>query len=251
MPEIPNRALAAARSSPEAIFATTSWTLVVAAGGRCTPESAQALEELCRIYWYPLYAYVRRRGHSREDAEDLTQGFFARFLRKNYLEGLDTGRGRFRAYLLAALKNHLANEWQAASRLKRGGEAAHLSLDWQEGETRFQIADAGQLAPDAAYDREWATALLARVVGILREEWTRDGKRDRFERLKSFLSVEAKAVPYATLAAELEIEEGALRVAVHRLRKRYRELLKLEVARTLADPAMVDEELQALMAAFA
>ncbi len=249
MPDLP-KALETGRGRQDALFATTSWTLVVAAGGKCSPESAQALEDLCRIYWYPLYAYVRRRGHSREDAEDLTQGFFARFLKKNYLEGLDTGRGRFRAYLLAALKNHLTNEWQAASRLKRGGEAAHLSLDWQEGETRFQIADTAQLPPDAAYDREWATALLARVVALLREEWTRDGRRERFERLKPFLSVEAKTVPYATLAPELEIEEGALRVAVHRLRKRYRELLKREVARTSADPGMVDEELQALMAAF-
>ncbi|MCX6924671.1 MAG: sigma-70 family RNA polymerase sigma factor, partial [Verrucomicrobia bacterium] len=209
-------------SVPADIFATTHWTVVLSAGHRSTPQSDRALEQLCRTYWYPLYAYVRRQGHSKEDAEDLTQGFFARFLERNYLEGLNSERGRFRAFLLAALKHFLANEWDKSQRQKRGGGMAPLSLDWQNADTRYQIDPADQLSPDKLYDRAWATTLLEHVIARLREECAAEGKGMIFERLKPFLMMGKSDIPYAQAAATLGLNEGAARVAVHRLRKRYR-----------------------------
>jgi RNA polymerase sigma-70 factor (ECF subfamily) len=170
------------------IFATTRWTVVLAAGGGSTPQSDHALEELCGTYWFPLYAYVRRRGSSKEDAEDLTQQFFARFLEKNYLNGLDAGRGRFRAFLLAALKHFMANEWDRARAQKRGGGAVHLSLDWQTADTQFQIASASETSPDKAFDREWAVALLGKVIERLAAESAAGGSAAQFEALKVFLT---------------------------------------------------------------
>jgi RNA polymerase sigma factor (sigma-70 family) len=232
------------------IFATTRWTVVLAAGVRGTPQSDIALEELCRAYWFPLYAYVRRRGHAREDAEDLTQAFFARFLGKNYLDGLDGQRGRFRAFLLAALKHFLANEWDKVRSIKRGGRAAHISLDWQTADSQFQLASGTTPEPDRAFDREWAMALLAKVVGRLRAECEAAGNARQFERLKIFLTAGKGTLSHSAAAQELGIDEGAVRVAVHRLRKRYRHLLRDEIAQTLADPAQVDEEMRSLFAAF-
>ena len=239
-----------ANATPGDIFATTRWTVVLAAGQRHTAQANVALEELCRIYWFPLYAYVRRRGHTREDAEDLVQEFFARFLAKNYLAGLASERGRFRAFLLAALKHFLANEWDRAQTQKRGGGAAHLSLDWQTADTKFQVAAAAEPSPDRAFDREWALALLERVITRLSDECAAEGKAESFARLKPFLTAARSAMPYAQVAAELGLAEGAVRVAVHRLRRRYRELLRDEIAQTLSDPAQVEEELRALFGAF-
>jgi len=233
-------------ASPDGFFATTRWTMVRAAGN----EAADALESLCAAYWFPLYAYVRRHGFSNEDAEDLTQAFFAKLLERHDFAGLKQENGRFRAFLLAALKNFLSNERDRAGRLKRGGNITHLSLDWQSADTRFQIADGGQIAPDAEYDREWAVSLLGRVLVRLGEESASEGKAERFEQMKPFLTLGKGEIPYASAAAALAMDEGALRVAVHRLRKRYRELLRNEVADTLADPAMVDEELAVLLGAF-
>ena len=233
------------------IFATTHWTVVLAAGGKATPEADVALAELCRTYWYPLYAYVRRRGCSREDAEDLTQGFFARLLQRNYLAGVNSDKGRFRAFLLAALKHYLANEWDRAARLKRGGEAPHLSLDWQDADTRYAHDVTDPLSPDRAYDRAWAVTLLERVIGRLEDENGREGKALLFATLKPFLTVGKKAIPYADAAAALTLAEPAVRVAVHRLRRQYRNLLRDEIAQTLADPAQVDAEMRALRGAFA
>lgn len=238
-------------AAPREIFATTRWTVVLAAGRKSTPQGDMALEELCRIYWFPLYAYVRRQGHSKEDAEDLTQAFFARFLEKNYLEGLSSERGKFRAFLLASLKHFLANEWDRAHRQKRGGGVTPLSLDWQDAETRYQIDPADHLSPDRLFDRAWAVALLERVIARLRDECLAEGRADLFDRTKLFLTVGKSAIPYAQAAAELGLGEGAVRVAVHRLRKRYRELLREEVAQTLSDPAQVEEEMRALFSAFA
>ena len=239
-------------STPAAgdIFATTHWTVVLAAGRRSTPQSDRALDELCRTYWFPLYAYVRRRGHTKEDAEDLTQAFFARFLQKNYLEGLSAERGRFRAFLLASLKHFLANEWDRSRRQKRGGHAPHLSLDWQTADTQFQIAAAAEPSPDQAFDREWAVALLAKVIERLRAECDAEGHGRQFEELKVFLTAGKGALSHAEAAKALGLDEGAVRVAVHRLRKRYRHLLRDEILQTLADPAQVDEELRALFGAF-
>lgn len=231
-------------------FVTTRWTTVIAAGRKSSPQADVALEELCRVYWYPLYAYVRRHGHSKEDAEDLTQAFFERFLQKNYLEGLSSERGRFRAFLLASLKHFLANEWDRAGRQKRGAHATHLSLDWRDADTRYQLNLRDDLSPDKLYDRAWAVALLERVVGRLHDECAADGKAACFTQLKPLLMADRSAISYPQAAAALGISEDAARVAVHRLRRRYRALLREEVAETLADPAQVEEEMRALFAAF-
>jgi RNA polymerase sigma-70 factor (ECF subfamily) len=232
--------------SPPDYFVTTRWTVVLDAGLKSSPQSDRALAELCETYWYPLYAYVRRRGQSREDAEDLTQAFFAKFLEKNYLAGLDADRGRFRAFLLAALKHFLANEWDKAGRQKRGGGATHLSLDWREADHRFDLVSADVASPDHLFDREWAMALLERVILRLSDECVSDGKAELFEQTKGFLMLDRDAVSYADAARELRVEEGAVRVAVHRLRRRYRELLRDEIRQTLSDPALVEEELRTL-----
>jgi RNA polymerase sigma factor (sigma-70 family) len=238
-------------SAPGDIFATTHWTVVLAAGKRSSPEASRALEELCKTYWFPLYAYVRRRGHAKADAEDLVQAFFARLLAKNFLAGLDSEKGKFRAFLLAALKHFLANEWDKAQAQKRGGGAAHLSLDWQTADTKFQVAAQNEPSPDKAFDREWALALLARVIERLQKECAAEGKGKLFEQLKTFLMAGKGESAQAEVARTLGMEEGAVRVAVHRLRKRYRELLRAEIANTLSDAAMVDEEMRALFGAFA
>jgi RNA polymerase sigma-70 factor (ECF subfamily) len=239
-----------ATGPPRGYFATTRWTVVLAAGSRSTPNADVALEELCRTYWYPLYAYTRRQGHSKEDAEDLTQSFFARFLQKNYLEKLQAGHGKFRAFLLASLKHFLANEWDRVSRQKRGGGVPALSLDWQTADTRYQIEPSDLLSPDKIYDRAWAVTLLERVIGRLREESAADGKAPLFARLKPFLMMGRGDIPYAEAAAGLGMTEGAVRVAVHRLRRRYREVLREEIGQTLSDPGQAEEEMRALFNAF-
>lgn len=223
---------------------------MLAAGEAASERSERALEELCQAYWYPLYAYVRRRGHAKEDAEDLTQAFFARFLEKNFLAGLQAERGRFRAFLLASLKHFLANEWDKSRAQKRGGHFAHFSLDWNSADEQFQIADAGTGNPERAFDREWATALLAKVIERLQADYQAEGRGEQFQALKGFITAAAESVLYPEVARQLGMEEGAVRVAVHRLRKRYRLMLRDEIAQTLADPDGVEEELRALFGAF-
>jgi DNA-directed RNA polymerase specialized sigma24 family protein len=232
-------------------FAKTRWTVVLAAGRKSSPQSDQALAELCQVYWYPLYTYVRRLGHSREDSEDLVQSFFARFLEKNYLEGLHSERGRFRAFLLACLKHFLANEADKAGRQKRGGGLKHVSLDWQDADSRYHLEPPDYASPDRAFDRSWALALLERVIGRLREECLAQGKGQLFEKTKGCLMMGESVIPYAQAAQALALEEGAVRVAVHRLRQRYRRLLRDEIAQTLADPDQVTEELKVLQAVLA
>jgi RNA polymerase sigma-70 factor (ECF subfamily) len=233
------------------VFATTRWTVVLAAGRPTAAQAEVALEELCRTYWYPLYVYVRRQTATREDAEDLTQSFLARLLEKNYLHGLSSDKGKFRAFLLAALKHFLANEWDRARAQKRGGGVATLSLDWQDADTRYQINPEDNLSPDKLYDRAWAVTLLTKVITRLRKESEAEGTATLFDRLKPYLTVGKSAIPYAQAAAELGMTEGAVRVAVHRLRRQYRERLREEIAQTLADPSQANEEMQALFSAFA
>jgi RNA polymerase sigma factor (sigma-70 family) len=237
-------------SAPGDVFATTHWTVVLAAGKRHTPQSDGALEKLCRTYWFPLYAYVRRRGHGKQDAEDSVQEFFARLLEKNFLANLDGDKGKFRAFLLASLKHFLANEWDKSQAQKRGGGAAHLSLDWQTADTKFQIAATAEPSPDKTFDREWALALLAKVIGRLQKECEADGKAKLFEQLKIFLTAGKAESAQGEVAKTLGMEEVAVRVAIHRLRKRYRQLLRDEISQTLTDPAQVDEEMRALFGAF-
>lgn len=231
------------------LFANTRWTVVLSAGRKSSADSDRALADLCRAYWYPLYAYVRRQGVSREDAEDLTQAFFAKFLQRNYLAELAAERGKFRAFLLACLKHFLANEWDKARRQKRGGLAEHLSLDWELADRRYEIAGPAEAEPDQLYDRAWAIALLERVVARLREECAASGKSEFFERAKAFIAGPEDTGGQDTAAAAIGMEPGAFRVALHRMRKHYREMLISEIEQTLADPAMAKEELKALQAA--
>ena len=238
-------------SVPGDVFATTHWTVVLAAGQRHTPQADGALAELCQTYWFPLYAYVRRRGHNKQDAEDSVQAFFARLLEKNSLANVGSEKGKFRAFLLAALKNFLVNEWKKSQRLKRGGGEQLLSLDWETADTKFQVAATNEPSPDKAFDREWALALLAKVIERLQKECVADGKGKLFEQLKTFLMAGGGDSAQSEVAKSLGMEEGAVRVAIHRLRKRYRQLLRDEIANTLADAAMVDEEMRALFGAFA
>jgi RNA polymerase sigma-70 factor (ECF subfamily) len=240
-----------ARTTPGDIFATTHWTVVLAAGQTRSPHAGRALEELCQTYWFPLYAYIRRHGRGKEDAEDLTQAFFARLLEKQTLAGLDSSKGKFRAFLLASLKHFLANERDKARAQKRGGGEGQLSLDWQTADSQFQVADTQEPSPDKAFDREWAVALLGRVIERLQAECAAGGKAKLFDQLKPFLTAGQWESAQRDAARALDMEEGAVRVAVHRLRKRYRQLLRDEIAHTLADPAMVDEEMRALFGAFA
>src|SRR3954471_7830626 len=227
-------------------FATTRWTMVLSAGRQSAAGSDRALAELCQIYWCALYSYVRHRGDGKEDAEDLVQAFFARFLEKNYLGGLTAERGRFRAFLLAALKHFLANEWDKTQRLKRGGGVEHLSLDWATAEERYHFEPEDAASPDKLFDRNWALAALDHVIARLKSECAAEGNRELFEAAKGYLTATEAAIPYSAAAEQLKIDEGAVRVAVHRLRQRYRELLREEIAGTLSDPSQVQEELRAL-----
>ena len=234
--------------APRPFFVTTHWSLVVSAREGQSPQSAAALEKLCRAYWYPLYAYIRRSGQSKENAEDLTQAFFARLLEKKFLDAAQQERGRFRSFLLIALKRFMANEWERAHAQKRGGFQTQLSLDTEMAERKFQseIATA-EIPPDRAFERRWALTLLEQTMSRLRREFEGAGKISEFEGLKIFLTADRKEIPYATVADELGMNESALRVAVHRLRRRYRELFREEIAHTLAEGENVDEELRYLM----
>jgi RNA polymerase sigma-70 factor (ECF subfamily) len=232
-------------------FAATRWTVVLTAGHGSSPQAGRALEELCRTYWYPLYAYVRRRGHSPHEAEDLTQECFARLLAKNYLADVHREKGRFRSFLLASLKHFLANEWDRARAVKRGGGQPLLSLDVQTAETRYRSEPADDLTAEKLLDRQWALALLDQVLARLQAEFVADGKEKQFDELKVLLTEGKGATSYAAVAARLGTTEGAAKVAVHRLRRRYRELLREEISHTVATPAEIEEEIRHLFAAFA
>lgn len=229
-------------------FSTTRWSMIVAAGRISGGPPQDALDQLCRIYWYPLYAHVRRRGYSREDAEDLTQAFFERWLeRPDFLDGLSPERGRFRWFLLAALKHFLANEWDKSQARKRGGGTTPLPMDWQDAESRYRIDPEDHLSPDKLYDRAWAMTLLERVMQRLESTCAGD---DRFHQLKPCLTVDRSGIDYPEAARRSGMTEGAVRVAVHRLRRQYRELLRAEISETLSDPNQVEDELDTLLAAF-
>lgn len=229
------------------VFATTHWSVVLSARDEDSPDAATALEKLCRTYWYPLYAFVRRRGHGVEDAQDLTQAFFQRVLEKNYLEAVDRRKGKFRSFLLAAFNHFLADEWDRARAEKRGGGQAVISLDATVAEDRYQIEPADDSDPEKIYERRWAMTLLEQVLVKLASEYAAAGKAGQFGELKGFLLHEQASGSYAEAAKRLEMTEGATRVAVHRLRQRYGELFREEIAHTVASPDEIEEEVRHLL----
>ncbi len=235
--------------SDAAGFAATRWTLVLAAArGTPSPRAAEAMAELCRVYWYPLYAYVRRRGYETHEAEDLTQEFFLRLLAKDYLAGVNREKGKFRAFLLAALKHFLANEWDRRQAQKRGGGHAVIPLDTLSAETRYRLEPSHNLTPEKLFERQWAITVLDQVLARLKAESTvLEGAPAVFDALKQFLTGSGAAATYAQVAADLSMTEGAVKVAVHRLRRRYRQLLREEIAQTVADPEEVDNEIRYLL----
>ena len=233
------------RDSHPTFFATTRWTLVREAAQGGDTHAVEALGALFGTYWQPLYRYARRLEHSVPDAEDLVQGFFAELLQQNGLRLADRDRGRFRTFLLASLKNHMASEWRRDHRQKRGGHASHLSLDWKDAETGLTLEPEDRRSPDRLYDRDWAMAMLDKVLDDLQ----REEKDLDFASWKPFLSVRSDHLAYAEIAERFGMTEGAVRVAVHRLRKRYRQRLRDEIGRTLADSRLVEDEMRSLFAA--
>ena len=224
-------------------FATTHWSLVLEAGRRSAPEADAALEMLCRAYWFPLYAFARRRGYSPDDAADLTQEFFSRLIEKSFLESANPERGRFRTFLLTIFQRFLAKEFDRSQAIKRGGGLTHLSIDFDDGEMRYAGGLTDEQTPERIFERQWALTLLQRVVDQLRTEYRSKGKGKMFEQCRSFLVGSAAAIGAAETARKLNMTEGALRVAIHRLRERYRELLRIEVAGTIADETTIEDEL--------
>jgi len=227
-------------------FPTTRWTLVIAAGDPHRKEASSALVSLCENYWYPLYAYLRRCGYQADEAQDLTQEFFVRVLEGRYLNRADAAKGRFRSFILTSLKFFAADERDRQQARKRGGGAL-MPLEFSAGEERYQREPAHDETPERIFERRWALLVLHRVVQKLRNDFVRHGRPEHFERLKVFLLGQSDA-PYAALASEMNTSEGALKVSIHRLRKRYRELLREEIADTVANPAEVESELRYLAA---
>jgi RNA polymerase sigma-70 factor (ECF subfamily) len=227
-------------------FATTRWSLVLGTAARDAAESRSALETLCRAYWYPIYAYIRRRVGDIHEGQDLTQSFFERLLEKGTIATADPQRGRFRAFLLTACQRFLINEWEKARAAKRGGGRSAVSLDFDLGESRYAVEAVDSLTPERLYEQQWAVTLLGRVLDELRAEYAAKRKETQFERLKEFLSGASRDREYASAAAVLGMTEAAVRVAAHRMRGRYRELLRAEIAQTLENPEDVDDEIRSL-----
>lgn len=245
---MPDLASGSSTSRRHERFTATHWSVVLAARGGDSPRARAALEKLCQAYWYPLYAFVRRLGQSPHDAEDSVQGFFARCLEKNYLAAAEEAKGRFRSFLLLALKRFLAKERDKSRARKRGGGQKPVALDGLTAEQRYALEPAEQVSADKLFERRWALTLLEQVLSRLRDEQAAAGQREAFEQLKEFLLADGRGTPYAELAERRGTSEGALKVAVHRLRQRYRELLQEEIANTVTSPAEAEEERRYLLA---
>lgn len=230
-------------------FPRTSWTLLVAADG-IQAESRQALDSLCKTYWYPLYAYIRRRGMDSEEARDLTQDFFVHLLNGKLFEKANPVKGRFRSFLMQSLRNFLADAADRRNSLKRGSGLAPLPFEISDGEARYEREAKHDETPERIFERRWARALLDHVMQTLREDFIKHGRLDHFNALRSHLAGTGDA-PYAELARKLDISESALKSGIHRLRKRYRDLLRAEVAATVDDPTEVDAELRYLLSVIA
>ena len=232
-------------------FVTTHWSIVLTAGRNDTTRADDALANLCQTYWYPLYAYVRRRGYSPEDAQDLTQEFFARLLERNWVGRADQQRGRFRSFLLSAMNHFLADEWDKARAQKRGGGLTPLPLQFDTAETRYSREPADRVTPEYNYERRWALTLLERVLHRLRDDYGAEGRAELFAALSPCLVGDRDSQPYAELATKLGVTEGTVKSSVHRLRQRYRHRLREEIAQTVAEPADVEEELRHLFTVLA
>jgi RNA polymerase sigma factor (sigma-70 family) len=230
-------------------FPPTQWSKVVQAGGADSPETRDALAKLCQTYWYPLYLYVRRVGHNADDAQDLTQDFFAMLIEKNTVGFAQQQKVKFRSFLLVALKNFLHNKWDKGQRQKRGGGREFLSLDEQNSENRYLVEPADTATPEKAFERRWALSLLDQVLSLLEAEMVAEGKGDFFGEAKVFLTGEKSEVSQGEIAHRLGMTENSFRVNVHRLRSRYGKLLKAEVANTVANPREVEDEIRHLFAA--
>jgi len=237
------------RPDPGGAFCTTHWSLVLRAGNGDPAGAATALEQLCAKYWYPIYAFVRRRGSGAHEAEDLTQAFFAQLLENDTLKRADRQRGKFRTFLLSVLNNFLNNEWDKRQTIKRGGQHQIISLDETEAEERYRHEPVEQITPEKLFERRWALMLLEQVLAQLKREYREAGKAELFARLEPCLAEAPTPGLSAEWAAALGMNEGAVRVALHRLRRRYGELLRSEIANTVAGPAEVAEEIQHLFAA--
>jgi RNA polymerase sigma factor (sigma-70 family) len=234
---------------PAGHFTTTHWSLVLTAYASDTTTAAVALNKLCQSYWYPVYAFIRRKGHPPEDCLDLTQGFFSELLEKGLFLAADRERGRFRSFLLASVKNFLGHEWEKSRAKKRGGEYVFVSLDATEAEGNYSHEPANPLTPEQLFERRWALTVLEQTFVRLKNECAAAGKGKLFETLQPCLSGDDASRSYFEIGAELNMSEGAARVAAHRLRSRYTELLRAEISKTLSSPAEVDAELAALRAA--
>jgi len=234
--------------SADAWFKTTHWSSVLHAADSNDPAAEASLARLCQIYWYPLYYYARRLGHSREDAQDLTQEFLTRLVHKEYLKGVKQEKAKFRSFLLVALKGFLANEWDRAHRRKRGGGQELLSFDAQDTENRFLAEPMEEMSPEKAFERRWALALLSQVLARLETEFCASNKAPLFQELKALLSGEETDSSYAEIGQRFGMSESNIKVTVHRLRRRYRELLREEVTSTVASPQEINEEIRHLFA---
>ncbi len=234
-------------SRPPGLFSTTHWSVILTAGEGDSARATEALEKLCRTYWYPLYAGVRRRGYKPQDAQALTQGFFAALLAGKHWGQASRERGRFRTFLLTSFDNYLHNQHDRVTALKRGGGREIFSLEEHTAEGRYAREPAAGLSPEQVYEKRWAATLLERVLARLRAEFAQAERLELFDQLKPHLWGEDEATPYAQLAARFNMTVSAIKVTVHRLRRRYREVLREEIAHTVADPAEIDGEIQYLM----
>jgi RNA polymerase sigma factor (sigma-70 family) len=232
-------------AGPE-VFSTTHWSVVLNAGLADSPKASDALAKLCQTYWYPLYAYVRRKGYDAPDAQDLTQEFFARLVARNFLGVADRSKGKFRSFLLGSFEHFLAREWTKAHAQKRGGGQAAFSLDAMDTEIRYRNEPRHDLTPDKLFERRWATTVLEQAMGQLQDEFVANDKADLFAKLQGVLSGEKADCPYGEIAASLGMSEGALKVTIHRLRHRFGELVRAQIAQTVATLEEVDEELRYL-----
>jgi RNA polymerase sigma-70 factor (ECF subfamily) len=230
-------------------FATTRWSVVLTAADPTLPASADALAELCRTYWYPIYAFVRRQGNAHESAQDLTQEFFARMLEKRYIDDVGPEKGRFRTFLLVCLKRFLANEWDKTRAQKRGGGKAHLSIDFQDADGRYSLEPGHDVTAQKIFERRWALTVLERTLAGVAQEFAESGRGGLFDALKVYLVGDVSAPPYAQTGNRLGMTEGAVKVAVHRLRERYRAALRREIAATVEREDDVDREIAELFAA--